>query len=158
MTDLNVKEEEIEDGIPLSSDDEFWLKQLQEMTASSIKSIEEAGKQLISMITVMQGIYAAVLAFSGIKKIPESSIIAALIYISPIFLWLTSLFFALRVFKTKKYHYYSNSPDSAQNTFQEIAANKQKNINIAYVFLCLSFFVAAMGILYWLYIGGSPQS
>jgi len=156
MTDLNVKEEEIEEGIPLSSNDEFWLKQMQEMTASSIKSIEEAGKQLISMITVMQGIYTAVLAFSGIKKIPESSITAALIYISPIFLWLTSLFFALRVFKTKKYHYYSNSPDSTQNTFQEIAAYKQKNINIAFVFLCLSFFVAAMGILYWLYVGGNP--
>jgi Ca2+/Na+ antiporter len=152
-TDVKTQEEEIEEGIPLSSDDKFWLKQMQEMTVSSVKSIEEAGKQLIGMITVMQGIYAAVLAFSGIKEIPKANILSALVYISPIFLWLISLFFALRVFKTRKYHYYSNSPDSSEATFQKIADFKHKNLNLSYIFLCISFAVASMGIIYWLYRG-----
>ncbi len=156
MKDLKMDEEQVEEGIPLSSDDEFWLTSMQEMTANSIKSIEEAGKQLIGMITVMQGVYAAVLAFSGIKKIPESNIIAALIYISPIFLWLISLFFALRVFKSRAYVYYTNSPDSSRAIFQRIANFKYRSLNLSYLFLCLSFFVAGMGILYWLYIGGKP--
>ena len=152
-TNVKNHQEEIGEGITLSSDDKFWLKQMQELTASSVKSIEEAGKQIIGMITVMQGIYAAVLAFSGIKEIPKANILVALAYILPIFLWLISLFFALRVFMTRKYRYYSNSPDSSKETFQKIADFKHKNLNLAYIFLCVSFVVASMGILYWLYRG-----
>ena len=150
-----MNEDKIEEGIPVTSDDEFWLKKMQDITAESIKSIEEAGKQLISMITVLQGVYTAVLAFSGIKEIPKANLFSAIVYISPIFLWLISLFFALRVFQTKRYLYYSNSPDSSKETFKKIADYKQKNLNIAYYFLCISFVIAAAGILYWLYIGGS---
>ena len=152
-----MKEEEIEEGIPLTEEDEFWMEKIRGMTAASIKSIEEGAKQLIAMITVMEGVYAAVLAFSGIKQIPKANIWAALIYISPIFLWLISLFFALRVFKSREYHYYSISPDSARETFQQIASFKYKNLNRAYYFLCLSFAIAAAGIFYWLYMGSMPK-
>jgi len=143
-------EEKVEVGTPLTSEDEFWIEKMLELSANSIRSIEEAGKQIIGMITVMQGIYAAVLAFSGIKEIPKGSIPAAIFYISPVFLWLISLFFALRVFKTKRYRYFSNSPDSSKNTFKAIVDFKQKNLNIAYSFLTISFAIAALGIIYWL--------
>ena len=146
-----MNEEKIEEGIPLNPDDEFWITKMKDITADSIKSVEEAGKHIIGMITVMQGIYAAVLAFSGIKEIPEANILAAIFYVSPILLWLISLFFALRVFITKKYVYYTNSPDSSKDTFQKISEHKQKNLNISYIFLCLSFVIAVLGILYWLY-------
>ena len=148
-------EEKIEEGIPITPEEEFWMGKMREMTAASIKSVEEAGKQLIAMITVMEGIYAAVLAFSGIKELPKANIPAALFYISPIFLWLTSLFFALRIFKSRRYRYYSNSPDSAKETFQKIASFKYRNLNLAYFFLCFSFIVAGIGIVYWLYIGST---
>ena len=150
-----MKEEKIEEGIPLTPEEEFWMGKMREMTAASIKSVEEAGKQLIAMITVMEGIYAAVLAFSGIKELPKANIPAALFYISPIFLWLISLFFALRIFKSRKYRYYSNSPDSAKETFHQIAAFKYRNLNLSYFFLCLSFVVAGAGIVYWLYLGST---
>jgi len=146
-----MNEEKIEEGIPLTLDEEFWMTKMKDITADSIKSIEEAGKHIIGMITVMQGIYAAVLAFSGIKEIPEANILSAIFYVSPILLWLISLFFALRVFITKKYVYYTNSPDSAKDTFLKISACKQKNLKISYFFLCLSFVIAVLGILYWLY-------
>ena len=48
-----MKEEKVEEGIPLTAEEEFWMEKMREMTAASIKSIEEAGKQLIAMITVM---------------------------------------------------------------------------------------------------------
>ena len=145
-----MKKEKVEEGTPLTPEEEFWMEKMREMTAASIKSVEEAGKQLIAMITVMEGIYAAVLAFSGIKELPKANIPAALFYISPIFLWLISLFFALRIFKSRRYRYYSNSPDSAKETFHQIAAFKYQNLNLSYFFLCLSFVVAGGGILYWL--------
>lgn len=150
-----MNEEKIHEGIPLTQDEEFWMKKMKEITADSIKSVEEAGKQLIGMITIMEGIYAAVLAFSGIKEIPNANLLAAIIYISPIFLWLISLFFTLRVFKSQKYYYYSNSPDSSKEIFQKIVAFKYKNLNLAYLFVCISFVIAAGGIFYWLYMRGS---
>ena len=58
-----MDEEKIEEGIALSPEEEFWMAKMREMTADSIKSVEEAGKQLIAMITVMQGIYVSVLTF-----------------------------------------------------------------------------------------------
>ena len=147
-----MDEEKIEEGIALSNEEEFWITKMREMAAGSIKSREEAGKQLMGMITVMEGIYIAVLTFSGLKEIPKGNILTSLLYISPIFLWLTSLFFVLRVFKTQRYHYYSISPDSSKQTCQKIADLKQKNLNLAYLFMCISFLIAATGILYWVYV------
>ena len=150
-----MNEEIIEEGTPLTTEDEFWMARMREMAGNSIKSVEEAAKQLIAMITVMEGIYGAVLAFSGIKEIPQGKVWAVFFYVSPILLWLVSLFFALRVFKTQKYQYYSNSPDSAAATFNKIAEFKYKNLNLSYAFVCISFVIAAIGIMYWLYVGSS---
>lgn len=148
-----MDEEKIEQGIKITPDDEFWVQKMHELIANSIISIEEAAKQLINMITVMQGIYVAVLSFSGIKEISKDSFFVGLFYISPIFLWLFSLFFVLAVFKTQKYNYYSNSPDSSEKTFWEIAEYKQTNLDDAYKLFCIGFSIAAFGILYWLCIG-----
>jgi hypothetical protein len=109
-----MDEEKIEEGLPLTQEEEFWMGKMRDVAADSIKSVKDAGKQIAGMITVLQGVYAAVLAFSGIKEIPKANLIAGAFYISPIFLWLVSLFFALRIFKTEKYRYFENSPDSAK--------------------------------------------
>jgi hypothetical protein len=143
--------DDITNGTPLRPEEEFWMEKMRQVAADSIKSVEEAAKQLVGMITVMEGIYAAVLAFSGIKEVPKGSIIGVAFYALPIALWLVSLFFALRVFKSRRYRYYSNSPDSASETFQKIADFKYKNLNAAYAFICISFLVALGGIMYWLY-------
>lgn len=149
-------DEDVTNGVPLTAEEEFWMQKMRQIAANSIKSVEEAAKQLIGMITVMEGIYAAVLAFSGIKQVPQGNMLATAVYASPIVLWLVALFFALRVFKTQKYDYYSNSPDMSKETFQKIAAFKYKNLNAAYIFVCISFLVAAGGIMYWLYFGVAP--
>lgn len=150
-----MNDEIIEEGIPLSTEEEFWMSKMREMAGNSVKSVEEAAKQLIAMITVLEGIYTAVLAFSGIKEIPKGSLWAVIFYASPILLWLVSLFFALRVFKTQKYRYYSNSPDSAKAIFNKIRDFKYRNLNWSYYFVCVSFVVAAAGIMYWLYCGSA---
>jgi hypothetical protein len=145
-----------EKGIPPTPDDEFWMTKMREVAGGSIASIEESAKQLITMITVMQGIYAAVLAFSGIKEMPKGSIIVLLLYGLPLFVWLGSLFFALRVFWTREYKYFANSPDSAKDTFLKIATDKHKDVRLAYILFTISFIVAAAGIMYWLYTGSQP--
>ncbi|MCP4581691.1 MAG: hypothetical protein GY839_08715 [candidate division Zixibacteria bacterium] len=150
-----MNDDQIQEGEPLTDDDTFWLDKMKEITGKSIDSVEEAAKQLIGMITVMQGIYAAVLAFSGIKEIPQGNIWYVVLYALPIFGWLAALFYALRVLKSKKYRYYSNSPDNAKETYQKIADFKYTNLTMAYWLICGSFLIVALGIGYWLYLGAN---
>ena len=41
-----MDEDKIEEGIPVTMEDEFWLNKMRDITAESIKSVEEAGKQV----------------------------------------------------------------------------------------------------------------
>ncbi len=150
-----MSDEKIQKGEVLSPEDIFWMDKMREMAGKSLESIEAAAKQLIAMITTMQGIYAAVLAFSGIKTIPKDSKWAALFYALPIILWLVSLYFALQVFKSCKYKYVETSPDAAKDTFQKIADHKYNMLDWAYISFTVSFLIALAGIMYWLYIGGT---
>ncbi len=54
-----MDEEKIEEGKRLTPDDTFWMKRMLKIAADSPKAIEGAAKQLIGMITVIQGLYAA---------------------------------------------------------------------------------------------------
>lgn len=148
----------ITEGEDLTPDDLFWLNQMRQLAADSIKSVEEAAKQLIAMITVLQGIYAAVLAFSGIKEVPKGDLLATIAYALPIALWLIALGFAIAVFKVKRHTYYVNSPDSAHDTFKSIADRKYKHLNRAYAILTLSLLVALIAIAYWLYLPAPEPS
>lgn len=148
-----MTDNEIEKGIPLSKDDDFWLKKMKDMSGDSIKSIEESAKQIIGMITVMEALYTAVLAFSGIKEMSSGGMLASAFYVSPILLWLVSLYFAIRVLKSKTYEFYSNSPDDCKNKFYSIAKDKYRDLNLSFLFLALSFGIAIVGIFYWLYCG-----
>ena len=140
-----------EPGIPLTEDETFWMAKMRELAGGSVGAVEESAKQLITMITVMQGIYAAVLAFSGIKEMPRGNLWALILYALPILVWLVSLFFALRVSKVREYRYYETSPDSAKDTFLKIAKNKHRDLRLAYILFTISFIIAAIGIFYWLY-------
>jgi len=150
-----MDEDKIEKGLVPSPDDIFWMGKMQELAGKSLESIEAAAKQLIAMITTMQGIYAAVLAFSGISTIPKGSKWAAFFYALPILLWLVSLFFGLQVFKTRKYKYYEGSPDSAKDTFQKISDYKHDKLDWAYSCFAFGFLIALVGIMYWLYKGAT---
>ncbi len=142
-----------EKGIPLSKSEEFWIGKLRELRAGSISAIEEAAKQLVTMITVMQGIYAAVLAFSGIKEMPRGNVLALICYALPIFLWLAALFFALMVSHPRAYHCQEDSPEE---TFDTIAKFKYQRLRLSFILVVISFVIAAGGIMYWLYTASQP--
>ena len=150
-----MNEEDVIEGLPPSARDKFWMEKMSDLTAASITSVENAAKQLSGVMTVLQGIYTAVLTFSSMKEIPKGNIIAAVVYAAPILLWVIALFFILRVYMSHKYDYYSNSPDSSEVTFRKIALYKYNNLYKAYLCTAISFFIVLAGIFYWLYKGGT---
>jgi len=135
--------------------DRFWLETVQNATKESVRSLEEAAKQLITITSLSQGIYFAAVSFIDLKKAlvqfseaQQWGITAALLI--PLLFWLASLYFAILVFKPKTYQANLNSPDLARETYQEIVAYKHKQLGSAHIALILGFIALLINIVaFW---------
>lgn len=75
---------------------EHWRKVAYDAPIQSIARLEDAAKQLVTLIGSLQGVYFAVFAFSNLKERLSGPLL--LPYLAPIVLWLISLYYATRVF------------------------------------------------------------
>lgn len=89
---------------PLSAQDERLEKLFDDMETGSLKTLEDAARQIITLSTALLGAFFGLLAF---KDAPaylafiEIKIVGALALTA----FLLSLFFALRVVTPKRYHF-----------------------------------------------------
>lgn len=100
----NKKTVEGQSTKPLTELESFWLDTGKDAVKETRNRQEEAAKQLISITSVLQAIYFAVISFSDLKKglmtqcTHEGLLIAVVaLFVSPIIIWLLSLGFAVRV-------------------------------------------------------------
>lgn len=148
-------QEEIQ-GELLSSQDRFWLDTVQGLTSSSITSIEEAAKQIISLVTLLQGIFFAVLTMGDLKtKLAELLGSNAFWYlliliIIPLGCWVLSLWLSVLVFLPKSYSVNLSSPDLSRETFFEIVTYKHDRLLQAYTALAAGFFPLVIAIIIYL--------
>jgi hypothetical protein len=143
-------------GQALSSQGRFWLDTVKGLTSTSITSIEEAAKQIISLVTLLQGIFFAVLTIGDLKvKLADlmgSSgfwYLLALI-ILPLCCWVTSLWLSILVFLPKSYSVNLSSPDLSRETFFEIVQYKHKRLMQAYTALASGFIPLVVAIIIYL--------
>ena len=137
-------------GQSLTEEDKFWLEQGKEFVKSSIPAIQDAGKQLITMLTTMQGIYLAAVAYSEFtKKLDTVPVWQHLVLALPLLIWLCALYFALNIFRSKGYEIHLNAPDEIQQTLDKIASFKQNNLNWTYYLIVLGFLVAVFNIVFY---------
>ena len=79
MTEIEVR------GQPPSSPERvFWRKAIQEIRKDSIKTVEEAARQLIALITLLSGLYFHAITFS---KLPKADSSLKLLFVAPLALW-----------------------------------------------------------------------
>jgi hypothetical protein len=109
-------------GEPVTELDEFWLETARTVVRKSVASLEEAAKQLIAAVTLVEGIYFAAISFSDLRKVmavqgPEAWL-RILLFVSPIVLWLVCLFFAVRVFTPKNYETNLSPPELAEQLYR----------------------------------------
>jgi p-aminobenzoyl-glutamate transporter AbgT len=133
-------------GEPVTELDEFWLGTAKKSVLESVASLEDAARQLIAAVTVVEGIYFAAVSWSNLYQVMAISGTQAdlriLLFISPIVLWLVCLFFAIRVFTPENYKTNLNSPQMAEQFYRQMVGYKHRNLKRAY--WALLFGVTAM--------------
>lgn len=124
----------------------------------SISTIEDVAKQLIAVNSLLEGIYFHAITFSDVKPVMTSTWIAV-IYLSPIFLWLMSLVFAVLTLSPNAYKININSSSASKETFEEIVSKKHGMLKVSEVFLILSFIALMVALAHYLLAvpgGGNP--
>lgn len=148
------KPSEVQGG-KLTSLDHFWLETVRNAAKESVSALEEAAKQMITITSLLQGIYFAAISFSDIKKalgqftdIQGWLITGALLL--PLLLWIISLAFAVLVFKPRLYLTNLDSPDVARKSYEEIITYKHQQLQRSHLMLVLGF-VSLIGnvVLFW---------
>ena len=87
------------------------------------------------MNSLLEGIYFHAITFSDAM----TSTWIAVIYLSPIFLWLMSLVFAVLTLSPNTYKININSSSASKETFEEIVARKHGMLKVSEGFLIISF-------------------
>lgn len=113
----------------------FWREMGQEMVKDSIKSTEEAGKQIIGITGILEGLYFHAITYSDLQGSLTWWQVG--IYLLPIVLWLASLWFALSIFFPHRYATNISSSDICKQTYEEIIKHKFRRFRMAAIFLGL---------------------
>ena len=147
-------------GEPVTELDEFWLETARTAVRESIASLEEAAKQLIGAVTLVEGIYFAAVSFSDLKSVMAvqgtEANLRIVLFVSPIVLWLICLFFAVRVFTPKTYKTNLSSPELAEKVYRQTVGYKHRNLKRAYWALLAGFVPLVVAVVYYLKLLDGP--
>jgi len=133
---MKKQNDKVYDSPPSKPDDDFWLNQGREMVKSSIPSLTEASKNMLTGLNILQGIYAGIIGFT--KYIPEDlAIVLKSLFFIPFIFWVIALYFYMDVSFAKKYTPILFSPENIKEIYVSICKNKQRSLTIAFWFQTL---------------------
>jgi hypothetical protein len=140
--------------------DQFWLETAWTAVKESVSSLEEAAKQLIGAVTLVEGIYFAAVSWSDMKTIMTvsgwMSWLRIALFVSPIVLWLTCLFYATRVFTPETYQTNLSSPDLAEKLHRDMVNLKFRNLKQAHRALLAGFGLMLLAVVCYLRLLDGP--
>lgn len=145
----DMKDEEL----PIAPDPnmKFWKDTAKGLLGESIKSIEEAAKQIIGVASILEGLYFHAITYSNIRSSLDTPLL--LLYISPLVCWLVSLCFAVLVFFPRTYAGNISSWRDSKAAFEQIVKYKHNMLKAAGIFLALGALFLLMAM--WAYLAGS---
>ena len=135
-------------GQPPSPEDLKWLELMDAARKDSLRSIEEAAKQLIGLDGLISGIYFGAFAFTDLSGLRDDT---RLLFIAPVVLWLASLVMSVRALMPRAYAYNPHSPDEAREVYMRLVAVKDRRLKIALWIFVAS--IVALVIALWAYLG-----
>lgn len=128
--------EKIYSSAPSEADDDIWLEEGKRMVTESLSTVRNAAGALIMALGTLQGVYLAVLGF-GEKQLACFSLLKKALFISPLLLWLASLYLCLAVVMTKKVAVFTNSPSDIRAKSTGMLLKKQ--LQLQWAFWTLAF-------------------
>ncbi len=149
-----MKEIEVR-GRPPSPEHRFWHQAIQEIRKDAVKTVEDAAKQLIALVTLLSGLYFHAITFSQLPKGAALNVAGLLfdmkvLFVGPLAVWVLCLLAATLVLIPRRYMLSPYAPDEAESVVEQALAQKYRWLRVALVLLILSllWLVAAA----WVYL------
>ncbi len=146
----NAEDEIFVESAPLSPEDERLDKLFDEMETGSLKTLEDAARQIITLSTTLLGAFFGLLAF---KDAPSYLGFFEVKFIGTLALtcFMAALYFSLQAISPKRYTFSHANLTAKRKILEEMLAHKHEMVNRAsWVFGSGAFLmlVAALDILF----------
>jgi len=118
------------ESAPLSPEDEQLNKLFDEMETGSLKTLEDAARQIITLSTTLLGAFFGLLAFKDAPSYLvffEVKVIGTLALIS----FMAALYYALQAVSPKRYTFPHANLTAKRKILEEMLAHKHKTVNRA---------------------------
>jgi hypothetical protein len=145
---LSDSTEKIYSSAPSEADDDIWLEEGKRMVTESLSTVRNAAGALIMALGMLQGVYLAVLGF-GEKQLACFSFLQKALFISPLLLWVASLYLCLAIVMTKKINLFANSPSDIRAKSTAMLLKKQLQLQWAFGSLALGL-LATFVLFFWM--------
>lgn len=139
--------EKIYTSAPSEADDDLWLEEGKRMIIESLGMVRNAAGAVIMALGMLQGVYLAVLGF-GEKQLSCLSLLQKALFLSPLLLWLASLYLCLAVVMTKKIAVFTNSPGDIRAQSTQLLFKKQSQLQWAFALLAAGL-LATFLLFFW---------
>lgn len=128
--------------------DPFWKENAKKLVEGSVDTLDNMAKELIALVTLMEGLYFHAITFSDLRGALSGGLIW--VYIAPIALWMASLLFAVWTLFPKTYNINIGSSRNSKETYELIVSMKHFRLKIAAAFLVISFLPLMAAVYYYL--------
>jgi hypothetical protein len=147
-----VKEYVVE-GQPPPAEHEFWRQAIQEIRKNSVKTVEDAARQLIGLVTLLSGLYFHAITFS---QLPQGSVTNKVLFVGPLALWLLSLFTASLALFPVRFLVSPYEPEAVKRVIQRDLGWKYGLLFVTLVLLVISlgWLVVAAWVYLDIYVAG----
>lgn len=135
----------IEDGEPIKETDERLIAFWDQVEQDQIKFLDEAGKRIIDLITLLLGILFGVVAFGDKFPPPylDDNLLAQILTLVVLGLFAASLILALVVVQPRKYPRYRHNLTEMRAVLNQILDHKCRWLKIAGILFGLGSLVFA---------------
>lgn len=120
----------------------FWREVARDMVRDSIQTVDETGKQIVTITGILEGLYFHAIVFSDLRGDIHGNLF--IIYFAPVILFLSSLIMALIIFIPDRYNINIHSSEAGKKIYEATLKSKLIFLRLASLFLVLG--VGAVGI------------
>lgn len=128
--------------------DPFWRENAKKLVEGSIDTLDSMAKELIALISLLEGLYFHAITFSDLRGTLTGWLIWS--YIFPIALWMIGLLFALWALFPRTYSINTGSSRNAKEIYEQIVSKKHFRLRIAAILLVFSFLPLMISVYYYL--------
>ena len=140
---MSENKHEVFESAPEKPLDDFWLEQGKKLIEGSIPALQDAAKNLITLLGLLNTLYMGILAFTDYTTVSGGFFLKSA-YGLPLICWLASLYFVLKVVMTRHRDINPLSPEDIERAYIDIVKTKQFNLRASFWFITAGLIFAAI--------------